>query len=87
MLAWCRDSGIDWQLIAPGKPMQNGFVESFNGRMRDELLNQTLFFDLGDARIKIAAWAADFNTARPHASLGCLTPAVYGLTGPLRRHV
>jgi putative transposase len=57
--------------------MQNGFVDSFNGRMRDELLNETLFFDLDDARIKIAAWAADFNTARPHSSLGNLTPAAY----------
>ena len=50
--------------------MQNGFVESFNGRMRDELLNESLFFDLDDARAKIAAWVADFNTARPHSALG-----------------
>ena len=57
--------------------MQNGFVESFNGRMRDELLNETLFFDLDDARAKIAAWVADFNTARPHSALGYLTPAAY----------
>jgi putative transposase len=59
MLAWSRDTGVDWHFIAPGKPMQNGFVESFNGRMRDELLNETLFFDLDDARTKIAAWVAD----------------------------
>ncbi|WP_144259649.1 IS3 family transposase [Methylocystis sp. ATCC 49242] len=77
MLAWCRDNGVDWHLIAPGKPMQNGFVESFNGRMRDELLNETLFFDLDDARAKIAAWVLDFNTARPHSALGYLTPAAY----------
>jgi putative transposase len=77
MLAWCRDNGIDWHFIAPGKPMQNGFVESFNGRMRDELLNETLFFDLDDARARIAAWVADFNTARPHSALGYLTPAAY----------
>lgn len=50
MLAWCRDNKIDWHFIAPGKPMQNGFVESSNGRMRDELLNEPLFFDLDDAR-------------------------------------
>lgn len=56
-------------------PMQNGFVESFNGRMRDELLNETLFFDLDDARTKIAVWVTDFNTARPHSALGNLTPA------------
>ncbi len=49
MLAWCKDNGIDWHFIAPGKPIQNAFVESFNGRMRDELLNETLFFDLDDA--------------------------------------
>jgi transposase InsO family protein len=77
MLAWCRDNGIDWHFIAPGKPMQNGFMESFNGRMRDEFLNETLFFDLDDARAKIAAWVADFNTARPHSALGYLTPEAY----------
>jgi len=77
MLAWCRDKAIDWHFIAPGKPMQNGFIESFNGRMRDELLNESLFFDLDDARAKIAAWVADFNLQRPHSSLGYLTPAAY----------
>jgi putative transposase len=75
MLAWCRDAAIDWHFIAPGKPMQNGFVESFNGRMRDELLNETLFFDLDDARAKIANWVADYNLRRPHSSLKYLTPA------------
>lgn len=77
MLAWCRDNGVDWHFIAPGKPMQNGFVESFNGRMRDELLSETLFIDLNDARTKIAAWAAGFNTARPHSAPGYRTPAAY----------
>jgi putative transposase len=77
MLAWCRDTGIEWHFIAPGKPMQNGFIESFNGRMRDELLNESLFFDLDSARAMIAAWVADYNLARPHSSLGYLTPAAY----------
>ncbi|WP_244443385.1 IS3 family transposase [Bradyrhizobium sp. Ai1a-2] len=77
MLAWCRDAAIDWHFIAPGKPMQNGFVESFNGRMRDELLNETLFFDLDDARAKIANWVADYNLQRPHSSLKYMTPAAY----------
>lgn len=77
MLAWCKDAGIDWHFIAPGKPMQNGFVESFNGRMRDELLNETLFFELDDARAKIANWVADYNLQRPHSSLKYLTPAAY----------
>src|SRR4051794_41509174 len=57
--------------------MQNGFVESFNGRMRDELLNETLFFDLDDARAKLSAWVADYNDQRPHSALGYLTPAAY----------
>ncbi|MET4456749.1 hypothetical protein ABIB10_006870 [Bradyrhizobium sp. RT3b] len=57
--------------------MQNGFCESFNGRMRDELLNETLFFGLDHARTRIAAWADDYNSHRPHSSLGYLTPAAY----------
>ena len=57
--------------------MQNGYVESFNGRMRDELLNESLFFGLEHARSAIAEWAEDFNTARPHSSLGYQTPAAY----------
>lgn len=77
MLAWCKDNGVDWHFIAPGKPMQNGFVESFNGRMRDELLNETLFLGLDHARLAIAEWAVDYNTERPHSSLGYQTPAMY----------
>jgi transposase InsO family protein len=63
--------------IAPGKPMQNGFIESFTGQMRDELLNEAQFFDLDDARAKIANWVADYNMRRPHSSLNYLTPAAY----------
>jgi len=55
--------------------MQNGYIESFNGRMRDELLNESLFFGLDHARSVIAEWRHDFNTARPHSSLGYQTPA------------
>ena len=77
MLAWCKDNKIDWHLIAPGKPMQNGFIESFNGRMRDELLNETLFFNLDQARIKITAWTKDYNLKRPHSSLAYLTPVAF----------
>ncbi len=84
MLAWCRDAAIDWHFIAPGKPMQNGFVESFNGRMRDELLNETLFFDLDHARAKIANWVADYNLQRPHSSLKYMTPR--GLCRPPHRN-
>ena len=78
--------------IAPGKPTQNGFVESFNGRMRDELLNETLFFTIGQARAVLARWVDDYNTERPHSSLGYATPAAFaaglekqraGLTPPV----
>ena len=57
--------------------MQNGFCESFNGRMRDELLNESLFRGLDHARQKLREWVADYNTARPHSSLGYKTPAAY----------
>jgi putative transposase len=77
MLAWTKDTVIDWYFIAPRTPMQNGFIESFNGRMRDELLNETLFFDLDDARAKIANCFADYNIRRPHSSLKYLPPAAY----------
>lgn len=77
ILAWSKDHRIEWHYIAPGKPMQNGYVESFNGRMRDELLNESLFFGLDHARSAIAEWVEDFNTARPHSSLGYQTPAAY----------
>ena len=77
ILAWSNDHKVEWHYIAPGKPMQNGFCESFNGRMRDELLNETLFFGLDHARTAIAAWADDYNEARPHSALGYITPAAY----------
>ena len=77
VLQWCSDAKIEWHYTTPGKPTQNAFAESFNGRMRDELLNETLFMSLDHARQKIAAWAADFNTGRPHSSLGYATPAAF----------
>jgi len=77
MLAWAEQHIIDWHFIAPGKPMQNGFCESFNGRMRDELLNESLFFGLDHARTRIADWANDYNGQRPHSALGYLTPTAY----------
>ncbi len=83
ILHWCAEHLITWHYIAPGKPMQNGFVESFNGRMRDELLNETVFHNLAHARAVITAWANDYNTERPHSALGYETPAAYAraLTG------
>jgi putative transposase len=77
ILAWASERRIDWHYIAPGKPMQNAYIESFNGRMRDELLNESLFFGLDHARDQLAAWVADYNTERPHSVLGYATPAAF----------
>ncbi|WP_156415315.1 IS3 family transposase [Sphingobium baderi] len=77
VLAWCGEIGVEWHYIAPGRPMQNGYVESFNGRMRDELLNETLFMSMTHARFEIAAWVEDYNRERPHSSLGYATPAAF----------
>lgn len=77
ILEWADQRKIGWHYIAPGKPQQNGFSESFNGKLRDELLNETLFSSLAGARAKLEAWRRDFNEVRPHSSLAYLTPAAY----------
>jgi putative transposase len=77
ILAWQEERGIEWHYIAPGKPMQNGFVESFNGKLRDECLNETLFMNLTEVREIIEAWRIDYNTNRPHTSLAGLTPTEF----------
>ena len=74
ILLWAKQAGVEWHYIAPGKPMQNGFVESLNGRFRDECLNETLFRGLAHARRIIEEWRTDYNTERPHTSLDGLTP-------------
>ena len=74
MLSWQQDRQVEWHYIAPGKPMQNGFVESFNGRLRDECLNEHLFTSYAHARQVIADWRNDYNNHRPHTSLDGLTP-------------
>lgn len=74
ILKWVQDTAIDWHYIAPGKPQQNGFIESFNGKLRDECLNETLFRSLRDARETLATWRQDYNWHRPHSALGNLTP-------------
>lgn len=74
MLRWQQETGVAWHYIQPGKPQQNGFVESFNGRLRDELLNETLFRSLSHARELMADWRDDYNDCRPHTSLNGLTP-------------
>ena len=77
ILRWSQERRVEWHYIAPGKPQQNAFVESFNGRLRDELLNETLFTSLAHARAVLAAWKHDYNTVRPHSGLGNLPPADY----------
>jgi len=79
ILKWCQESGIEWHYIAPGKPMQNGFVESFNGSFRDECLNETLFSSMAQARAQIATWKEDYNRNRPHSSLGNITPNEFAM--------
>ncbi len=74
VLRWVQDTGIDWHYIAPGKPTQNAFIESFNGKLRDECLNETLFSSLAEARDTLEVWQEDYNTHRPHSALGNLTP-------------
>jgi putative transposase len=74
VLRWTQDRNVGWHYIAPGKPTQNAFVESFNGRLRDECLNETLFTSLRHARAVLASWQKDYNEVRPHSALGGRTP-------------
>ena len=74
ILKWVRETDVDWHYIAPRKPQQNGFIESFNGKLRDECLNETLFDTLVDARHTLEEWQEDYNWRRPHSALGNLTP-------------
>jgi putative transposase len=85
ILRWQEERLVLWHYIAPGKPQQNGFVESFNGRFRDECLNEHLFNSLVAARRIIEAWRVDYNTERPHTSLNGLTPAAFA-TRPEQGH-
>jgi putative transposase len=71
---WAYENGVQLHFITPGRPMENGYIESFNGKFRDECLNENWFLDLADARQKIAAWKWDYNHVRPHSALGYLTP-------------
>jgi putative transposase len=76
--AWAYRRGIQLHFIEPGKPVQNAFIESFNGTCRDEFLNQELFVDVVDARRKAERWRRHYNTERPHSALGFRTPAAVG---------
>ena len=71
---WAYERGVKLHFIQPGKPTQNAYVESFNGKLRDECLNENWFTSLADAREKIETWRREYNTIRPHSSLNDLTP-------------
>jgi len=85
ILAWADAARVEWHYIAPGKPMQNAFIESFNGRLRDELLNEALFSSLAQARASLSRWQLDYNTTRPHSKLGWQTPLAFAATFHPRR--
>jgi putative transposase len=74
ILRWQQECGVGWHYIAPGKPIENAFVQSFNGRFRDECVNEHVFRGLPMARRIIEAWRRDYNARRPHTSLGGLAP-------------
>jgi len=74
---WAYENRVTLDFSRPGKPTDNAFVESFNGRLRDECLNTHWFLSLADARSKIEAWRRDYNESRPHTALGWMTPAEY----------
>jgi len=77
MDAWAYRHGIQLEFIRPGKPTDNGHIESFNGKLRDECLNVNLFFNLGDARDKLEEWRRNYNEIRPHRALGGMPPNEY----------
>lgn len=74
ILKWSQEKGVEWQYIQPGKPMQNGYIESFNGKLRDECLNEHWFLSLKEAQNTIEKWRQDYNLERPHTSLNGLSP-------------
>ena len=71
---WAHQAGVKLNFIRPGKPVENGYIESFNGRLRDECLNVEVFLDLADARSKLDKWRGDYNQHRPHSALADRTP-------------
>jgi putative transposase len=77
LTAWSEERGVRLEFIQPGKPVQNAYIESFNGRLRDECLNANWFTSLRDARRKVESWRQDYNQQRPHSSLDYLPPAEF----------
>ena len=82
---WAIEAGVQLCFIRPGRPVENGFIESFNGRLRDELLNETLFTSLAQVRITLGCWRADYNDTRPHSQLGWKTPSEFAFIFHPRR--
>lgn len=74
---WAHRHGVELDFIRPGRPVENAYIESFNGRLRDECLNTHLFFDMHDAQEKLSSWQKDYNENRPHGSLGHMSPAEF----------
>lgn len=74
ILKWCQEQGIRWDYIQPGKPYQNGYIESFNGKLRDECLNENIFVNLREAKRLVETWREEYNERRPHSSLNGKTP-------------
>lgn len=83
---WAYQNGVELKLIQPGKPMQNGYIESFNGKFRDECLNEHWFTDLAHARELINQWRIDYNENRPHSSLGYQTPLEFAAANRLEKN-
>ena len=79
--AWAYENDVRLHFIRPGKPIENCFVESFNGKFREERLNEHWFADVGHAREIIERWRQDYNHVRPHSSLGQVPPAVFAGQG------
>ena len=80
---WCYLRGVKLDVIRPGKPTENCFIESFNGRLRDECLNVNEFATLDQARETLGTWKHDYNHHRPHGSLGRLTPSEFAMNGQI----
>ena len=86
ILMWSLEQGISWKYIEPGKPVQNAYIESFNGKLRDECLNEHWFTGLERAREIVAAWKWDYNHCRPHSSLDGLSPREFASTRTAREY-
>ena len=84
---WLADTGAKTLYIEPGSPWENGYCESFNGKLRDELLNGEIFYTLKEAKIVIENWRRHYNTARPHSSLGYRPPAPAALVWPAPKEI